>query len=164
MTDSYIDLTLEENDIKLKAVDNGDGTYSLAVSADIVVGDSIILGSPVDGVYIGDIKFGESLPAGEAHIGEVGCKSGLVSVTPVINRVVYTANDAVGSIQTLTNAARVSGKPTTLFSITITDLAIQSAAFSIYFFKIYHYLKTANLPIFSSLSLLNSSSITTLKT
>ncbi len=30
MADSYIDLTLESNPIKLKVVDNGDGTYSLS--------------------------------------------------------------------------------------------------------------------------------------
>lgn len=77
----------------------------------------------------------DSITAGETHIGEVSCKSGEVSVTPVINTDAYTANDAVGSIQTLTSAARASGKPTTLLSLTITDLAMQSAAFSIYFFN-----------------------------
>lgn len=39
--------------------------------------DPRILGSPTDGTYIGDIKFGESLPAGTAAIGKLAANSGV---------------------------------------------------------------------------------------
>lgn len=34
-------------------------------------GEAVVLGPPADGTYIGDINFGESLPAGDAAIGKL---------------------------------------------------------------------------------------------
>lgn len=73
--------------------------------------------------------------AGEAHFGEVGGNSQQVDVTPTITAGAYSANDVVGGIQTLTSAARTSGKETVLLSLVITDKAMQDAAFSIFFFN-----------------------------
>ncbi len=44
-------------------IENADGTYSRINSVTpFPMTGTVILGSPVDGTYIGDIKFGESLP------------------------------------------------------------------------------------------------------
>lgn len=75
------------------------------------------------------------LPAGENHIGEVGASSKQVDVTPGITSGVYTANDVIGGVQTITGAARVSGKETILQSVVITDLAMQDAIIRIFFFN-----------------------------
>jgi len=42
MADSYIDLRLKENDIKLKTIDNGDGTYKLDVNASVTAGATTV--------------------------------------------------------------------------------------------------------------------------
>jgi len=73
--------------------------------------------------------------AGENHIGEVGCNTTVVSVTPTITAGAYTALDIVGAIQTIANATRVSGEPTILQSITVTDLGKQSVELTIFFFN-----------------------------
>jgi len=74
------------------------------------------------------------LVASEAHIGQVGGDSDTVSATPTITAGAYSAEDIVGGVQTLTDAARVAGKEVVLESIVITDLAKQNAAFDIFFF------------------------------
>ena len=76
-----------------------------------------------------------TLAAGEAHIGEVGCNTTVVSVMPTITAGAYTALDIVGAIQTIANATRVSGEPTILQSITVTDLGKQSVELTIFFFN-----------------------------
>jgi len=76
-----------------------------------------------------------TLAAGEAHIGEVGCNTTVVSVTPTITAGAYTALDIVGAIQTIAAATRVSGEPTILQSITVTDLGKQSVELTIFFFN-----------------------------
>jgi len=91
--------------------------------------------APPDGTYIGDIKFGEALVAGEAHIGEVGGNSLVVTVTPTVTAGAYTALDIVGAIQTIANATRVSGEATILQSITVTDLNKQNVELTIFFFN-----------------------------
>lgn len=40
-----------------------------------LAGEAVVLGSPADGTYIGDIKFGESLPSGTNVIGKVDINS-----------------------------------------------------------------------------------------
>ena len=74
-------------------------------------------------------------PTSELHIGEVGGNSIHVTVTPTITAGAYTEDDVIGAIQTLTNAARVSGKPTTLDTLVITDLAMQDADMVLWFFN-----------------------------
>ena len=75
-----------------------------------------------------------SLPAGEAHIGEIGGNSATVSVTPPITAGAYAAEDIVGGVQTLTDAARATGREVVLESITVTDLGKQNAELAIFFF------------------------------
>ena len=86
------------------------------------------------GVDIGDVDV-LSIAAGETHLGEVGCNTTVVSVTPAITAGAYTALDIVGAIQTIANATRVSGEPTILQSITVTDLGKQNVELTIFFFN-----------------------------
>ena len=76
-----------------------------------------------------------ALSAGEAHIGEVGCNTTVVSVTPTVTAGGYTALDIVGAIQTIAAATRVSGEPTILLSITVTELNKQNVELTIFFFN-----------------------------
>ena len=83
---------------------------------------------------IGDVDIA-SIAAGETHIGEVGCNTTVVSVTPTVTAGGYTALDIVGAIQTIAAATRVSGEPTILQSITVTDLNKQNVELTIFFFN-----------------------------
>ena len=83
---------------------------------------------------IGDVDVA-SITAGETHIGEVGCNTEVVSVTPTITAGAYTAGDVVGGIQTIAAASRVSGEPAILQSIVIDDLSAATQAFTIWFFN-----------------------------
>ena len=83
---------------------------------------------------IGDVDV-LTVAAGETHIGEVGCNTNVVSVTPTITAGAYTALDIVGAIQTIAAATRVSGEPTVLQSIVITDKAALTQAMTIWFFN-----------------------------
>jgi hypothetical protein len=71
---------------------------------------------------------------GENHIGEVGGNSNTLIATPTITAGAYAANDIVGGIQTLTNAARISGKEVVLESVVVTDLAAQNATLKLFIF------------------------------
>ena len=106
----------------------------LTTSADVDIGAVDVASIAAGTNNIGDVDIA-TITAGETHIGEVSCNSIAIATTPVINTVAYTAADVVGAIQTLTAASRVSGAETILQSIVITDLAMQSAAFSIFFFN-----------------------------
>lgn len=50
------------------------------------------------------------LTAGEAHAGEVGGNQLTIPVTPTVTATTYTTGQAMGALQTLANAERVSGK------------------------------------------------------
>jgi hypothetical protein len=60
MADTYLDLTLNSHDIKLKVIDNGDGTYSLDTVSNLEVGD----------LNIGNVDVA-SIAAGDNNIGNV---------------------------------------------------------------------------------------------
>lgn len=75
------------------------------------------------------------LTEGDEHIGQVNLSSNSVTVTPTITTDAYTANDCVGGIQTLANAARTQNNETILLSLKITDLAAQDAVLNIFFFE-----------------------------
>jgi len=89
------------------------------------------------------IKAGIPLTAGEAHIGEVGANTILVSITPIVTAGAYHANDIVGGtgagaglgINTLANAVRVSGGTGIIQSLVISDLAAQNAILEVYLFS-----------------------------
>lgn len=75
------------------------------------------------------------LAAGENHLGEVGGKSFAVSVTPTVESTPdYSAGDTIGGIQTITGAARSSGKPTVLQELVLIDKANQKIALDVLFF------------------------------
>jgi hypothetical protein len=79
-----------------------------------------------------------SLPAGEAHIGEVGGNTLPIIVTPVIGAAAFTAGDFVGGKLTLANAGRVAGGSGIINSLTIVDGAkqgITKGALRIYLFN-----------------------------
>jgi len=69
------------------------GQRAMAASLSVTPASDI-----TDATYIGDIKFGEALAAGEAHIGEIGGKGIPVAFTFTrpANATPYTAKDAVG--------------------------------------------------------------------
>jgi len=67
------------------------------------------------------------LAAGETHIGAIGGDTVTVTQTPTITAGAYSAKDAVGGLLTFASAARVSGGKITIQSVTVTDLAAQSA-------------------------------------
>jgi hypothetical protein len=76
------------------------------------------------------------ITAGETHLGEVGTPADVISVTPVVSASPdYSAADAVGGIQTLTSAARVSGGKVVLESLTLIDKANQKKALTVLFFS-----------------------------
>ena len=52
MADSYLDLTLNSHDIKLKVIDQGDGTYSLG--CELTAGDINIGNVDIDNIYTPD--------------------------------------------------------------------------------------------------------------
>ena len=58
--------------IDIGDISKGTQTNDVKITLD---GEAVILGSPTDGTYIGDIKFGESLPAGTNNIGKVDINS-----------------------------------------------------------------------------------------
>lgn len=107
-------------------------TGHLSQAADPMIQDVVL--SANSGVDVGDVDV-TSIAAGENHIGEVGCNTEVVSVTPTITAGAYTALDIVGGIQTIAAASRVSGEPAILQSIVITDLAALTQAFTIWFFN-----------------------------
>ena len=107
-------------------------TGILTNAADAIIQDVALAAN--SGVDIGDVDV-LSIAAGETHIGEVGCNTTVVSVTPTITAGAYTALDIVGAIQTIANATRVSGEPTMLQSIVVTDLGKQNVELTIFFFN-----------------------------
>ena len=163
MADKLIYVT--DAQIPLLLHDNGDGTWSVDVnatldaSAAVDIGDVQLLAGtalvgkvgidqatananevvvksalPAGANNIGDVDV-LSIAAGETHIGEVGGSTINVAVTPAITAGAYSALDTIGGIQTIANAARATGKPTTLQSIIIKDLAMVSPNFKIWFFN-----------------------------
>lgn len=71
----------------------------------IIDADNITLSAPADGTYIGDIKFGESLPAGTAIIGTVG----IDQTTPGDTNGVQAANPLATVAATIADDASLSG-------------------------------------------------------
>jgi hypothetical protein len=98
MADSFIDLSLVENDIKLKAIDNGDGTYSLGTAGSGSGGETV-----VSGVV--------SLGASEAHLGEIGGRFTVASATLTRpgDTNAYAAKDVVANSTTAPTVVTFSG-------------------------------------------------------
>lgn len=74
------------------------------------------------------------LPAGEAHVGEVGGKSDLVDLTFTLDTSAYASGDVIAEVQAITNAVRVSGGTAILQDLVLTDEDDQGVAMTLYFF------------------------------
>lgn len=76
--------------------------------------------------------------ATEAHLGEVGGKTAIISVTPTLTvHASYAANDYVGTsgtAMTFTGAARVAAGGGAVISATLIDYAAQSVAAELWLF------------------------------
>lgn len=109
--------------VPVKAVDNGDDTYSLSTA---------LVATPT--IDIGDV----TLLAGEAHVGAVGGNSVIVEATPTLTVAAsYAANDYVGTSSvpiTFTNCARAAAGSGTIISAVLVDYALQSVAMELWLF------------------------------
>ena len=75
-----------------------------------------------------------ALPAGEAHLGEVGRWSDLITVTPAIAAAPFSANDVVGGKLTLSGAVRVAGGKGKITGLKLVDASQQNAGLLIFIF------------------------------
>jgi hypothetical protein len=72
--------------------------------------------------------------SGEAHIGQTGGATVVLTNTPVITTTAYTAGDQVGAKFTLTNALRISSGTGAIVSLSLVDLGNQKAALDLIIF------------------------------
>ena len=83
-----------------------------------------------------DLKSLIVLAAGEAHVGQVGGHTGVLTVASVVSAgAIYAAGDALGGRLDLTSAVRVSGGTGIIQGITIIDLDQERAEIDIVFFN-----------------------------
>lgn len=75
-----------------------------------------------------------ALPAGEAHIGEVGGSTSLIDLTFTLDTSAYASGDVIAEVQALTNAVRVATGTAVLQDITLVDEDDQGVAFTLHFF------------------------------
>ncbi len=94
----------------------------------------VLPSNTTDGTYIGDIKFGEAIIAGENHIGQVGVDGLDIVLIPTITAGAYTSGDALGGLLTFPNAARVSGGRGTITKVVVVDDANKLQPIDIVFF------------------------------
>lgn len=104
------------------------GQQAMAASLPVVPANNI-----TDGTYIGDIKFGEALPAGENVVGLVGASDIVVTVTPTCDTNAYASGDLIFDATEIANAVRANGYTCILQSITLLDKADQGVAMTLVF-------------------------------
>ncbi len=92
------------------------GQKAMAASVSVVPASDI-----ADATYVGDIKFGEAVIAGENHIGQVGVDGTEIVLIPTITAGAYTSGDALGGLLTFANAARISGGRGVVTKVVIVD-------------------------------------------
>lgn len=114
------------------------GTMLLAVRNDAgtalagTTGDYIPISTDANGYLYVNLAAGTlNLGAGEAHLGEVGGNTAIISPSLTITAGAYSANDVVGGEITLTNAARVSGGSGVITDIVVLDDDNEKAALTI---------------------------------
>lgn len=152
----------QSQNIPIRFVDiNGDGSeYAIAATLIGAGGSSIIipdgadaaLGAKADSAATSDTgtfslialfkrlleKFtaGIGLTAGEAHVGQVGGTTILVSATPVMATAgAYISGDAVGTKFSFASALRITGGTGVLKSVKIADKAKQNATLDLILFR-----------------------------
>jgi len=131
--------------VKGQAVDAGSlnlADVDVQASEDVTISNAITAGvytrpgnNIPDTTYIGDIKFGEALVAGENHMGQVGGEGLRISQTPTVTAGAYSANDAVGGLLTFANAARVSAGSGIIKDVILIDDAGQDVALELWLFN-----------------------------
>lgn len=105
------------------------GQQAMAASMSVVPANNVI-----DATYIGDIKFGEELPAGEEVIGKVAASDIEIELTPTITTDAHTAGDVLFDAAALANAVRVSSGETILHSVKVIDDDDQGTEIDLFFF------------------------------
>jgi len=100
VTDNGGSLTVDgsvsiSGNVNIGDISAGTQTNDVKVTLD---GEAVKLTSPTDGTYIGDIKFGESLPAGTNNIGDVDIASAIPVGDNTIGRVKITDGTEVASV------------------------------------------------------------------
>ncbi len=93
---------------------------------------SVILGSRIQ-TDVRSVGGSVTLGPGESHVGEIGYSKRSIVVTPTITAGAYAANDIIGGIQTLTDAAREMNGSVTLDTLIIQDLSLQDADITLWF-------------------------------
>lgn len=134
------------------ATDNGDGTSTLKIDASVIV-DSIDIGDVdikefpsgnlgqqakaaslsvapatdiTDTTYIGDIKFGESLPSGSALLGKVSIDQVTANANEVVVKSITAGDTNIGNVDIVTLPSGNLGAQTKASSLCInpaTDIA-----------------------------------------
>jgi hypothetical protein len=133
----------------VEAVNVSTGAVVTSTAADglfrLPVGDVRQVRCPVSGYSAGTItvvgnapaaaSFGLENPAvaaGEAHVGEVGTPSTVISLTVTVSNTAYASGDLLFETETLTNAVRVTGGTGVIYNITVFDPDDQGAALELY--------------------------------
>lgn len=79
------------------------GQKAMAASLSTVPANNI-----TDATYVGDIKFGEALPAGESHLGEVGGKTTVTPITFSMTNAECVDGEVLADTQVLAACLRVN--------------------------------------------------------
>ncbi len=124
MADTTLKLrSLNGATVAVRAVENGDGTYSLSTA---------LVATPT--IDLGDL----TLLAGEAHVGSVGGSTVNVQATPTLTvHATYVSGDFVGTSATpitFTNCARVAAGSGEIRSAVLIDYALQSLPIELWLF------------------------------
>lgn len=120
MADTYILVPHKNGTIRLKMHDNGDGTFSPFYGGTIDVGE-LVLTSPDEGTYVGDVSIHEAIPNGSNLIGAVKVDEFNHDVT----RTVVSSEDATTPVQLL--AAAGSGNKHVITDIVFSAEALDNS-------------------------------------
>jgi len=111
------------------------GQKAMAASLAVVVASDQSAIAVSDGAGSLTVDGTVTAAASENHIGEVGGKLVIVSAIPVVSiSPAYASGDAVGAVLSFASAVRVSAGSGVIESVTITDLAKQSANLDLFLF------------------------------
>ena len=111
-----IDAVLDTIKVDTEEIEGAVETIEGAVSGSEMQVDVVAISAQSDGTYIGDIKFGESLPAGSAAIGKLAANSGVdigdVDVTslPASTNTIEVVGDAAENAAAAGNPVLTGGR------------------------------------------------------
>lgn len=108
----YIDLTKNENDIKLKVVDQGDGTYSLSTAITVSGSGTTVVIAPtevISGAKSGQVSLSGAGTAIPLHPSlALGCPV-LIKAKTTNTGLVYVGNDGANSVSNTTGFVLAAG-------------------------------------------------------